>query len=91
MTNNFKRVIIVTMKGGSKMNITKTLYFTSVFYRRDNQEDCRTFAGKLNIVKATKVLAKELGSSDFYITDLEVFKEVYACGIYDFMSVAKKI
>lgn len=73
------------------MNITKTLYFTTVNYKHENQEDCITFTGKLNIVKATKNLAKELGSSDFYITDLEVFKEVYACNIFDFMSVAKKI
>ena len=73
------------------MNITKTLYFTTVNYKHENQENCITLEGKLNIVKATKNLAKELGLSDFYITDLEVFKEVYACDIYDFMAVAKKI
>lgn len=73
------------------MNITKTLYFTTVNYKHENQENCRTFAGKLNIVKATKYLAKELASNDFYITNLETYKEVYACDLSDFISVAKKI
>ena len=73
------------------MNITKTLYFTTVNYKHENQEDCITFEGKLNIVKATKNLAKELGSNAFYITNLETYKEVYSCDIEDFLSVAHKI
>lgn len=73
------------------MKITKTLYFTTVNYNHKNQEDCITFVGKLNIVKATKNLAKELGSNDFYITNLETYKEVYSCDKEDFLSVAHKI
>ena len=73
------------------MNITKTLYFTTVVYSHDNSTEAITFDGKLNVVKATKQLHKTLGTFDFYITDLETYKEVYSCDIKDFLSVAHKI
>lgn len=73
------------------MKITKTLYFTTVEYNHNNSTNIITFDGKLNVVKATKQLSKVLEKTDFYITKLETYKEVYSCDVQDFLSVAEKI
>lgn len=73
------------------MNITKTLYFTTVEYNYNNSTNIITFDGKLNVVKATKQLSKVLEKTDFYITKLESYKEVYSCDVQDFLTVAEKI